>query len=281
MSARMDVHIDAIGNRHYPVEGSCRIVSLVPSLTELLFDLGLGEYMVGRTGFCIHPRSLVKQVPKIGGTKDVKVDAIRQLEPTHLVVNVDENRRDTVEEIAEFVPHVIATHPCTPADNIELYKLFGGVFGREDAAQSLASELRHELYRLEVLREKLPRYYVLYLIWRKPWMTVSRDTYISSMLNLINWITIAPTDGRRYPIIEDIADMANRSNMVLLSSEPYRFRRKHVEECLKLAPSARVRLVDGELLSWYGSRAIPGLRYLVELAENNLLNSDADSVSVH
>lgn len=281
MPARSTTFTDAIGNRHCPAEHDCRIVSLVPSLTELLFDLGLGEYMVGRTGFCIHPRGEVKRIPKLGGTKDVKVEELLKLKPTHLLVNIDENRRDIVEEVAESVPHVIVTHPCAPEDNIGLYRLIGGIFGKETPAEDLVSRLRQELNRLQEMRNELPQYRVLYLIWRKPWMTISRNTYISGMLSLINWVTVNPETDERYPVIENFEEIAGKSDLVLLSSEPYRFRERHVRECRELAPAAGVMQVDGELLSWYGSRAVQGLRYLGELAKNNMRETNVNNVSMH
>jgi ABC-type Fe3+-hydroxamate transport system substrate-binding protein len=129
--------IDALGVRHPPAGRDARIVSLVPSITELVCDLGLAPQLVGRTGFCIHPRATVKAIPKVGGTKDVDLDALRALRATHVIVNVDENRKDTVEAIAGFVPHVIVTHPLAPRDNLALYRLIGGIFGREREAEAL------------------------------------------------------------------------------------------------------------------------------------------------
>lgn len=281
MSASTHEYIDARGARHTAVQGDCRIVSLVPSLTELLFDLGLGGQVVGRTGFCIHPAQGVRRVPKVGGTKDVKMDALLRLEPTHLVVNMDENRRETVDALAEYVPNVIVTHPCAPADNIELYRLLGGIFGKADAAEALAAALREELQRLESLREACPAYRVLYLIWRKPWMTVGRDTYISGMLGLVNWITVDTGTADRYPVVENLTAAAQRSDLLLLSSEPYRFTERHVRECRELAPGSRVLTVDGEMLSWYGSRAVQGLRYVGELATRTMSRSRGHTVSVH
>jgi hypothetical protein len=119
--------------------GDVRIVSLVPSVTELLW-LGLAPHLVGRTGFCIHPREVVRSIPKIGGTKDVDVDRIRELAPTHLVVNIDENRKETVEELARFVPSVVVTHPLAPEDNLGLYRLLGGIFGRSAEAERLCED---------------------------------------------------------------------------------------------------------------------------------------------
>ncbi len=134
--------IDAAGRLHSPAGADARIVSLVPSLTELVFDLGLGERLVGRTGFCVHPREALRAVPKVGGTKDVNLARIRELAPTHVLVNMDENRRETVDALAAFVPHIVVTHPNTPQDNLVLFALLGGVFGAEGAAARLAHELR-------------------------------------------------------------------------------------------------------------------------------------------
>jgi len=121
-------YVDAVGTEHAVAGSDARIVSLVPSVTELLCDLGLAAQLVGRTGFCIHPREVVRDIPKVGGTKDVNLDRIRELAPTHLVVNIDENEKETVEELARSVPSVIVTHPLAPEDNLGLYRLLGGIF---------------------------------------------------------------------------------------------------------------------------------------------------------
>jgi ABC-type Fe3+-hydroxamate transport system substrate-binding protein len=251
--------VDAVGTEHAAAAGEARIVSLVPSVTELLCDLGLAPQIVGRTGFCIHPREVVRGITKVGGTKDVDVDRIRSLAPTHVVVNVDENRRETVEEIAAFVPSVVVTHPLDPMDNPGLFRLLGGIFGREEEAERLC-DLFGAAYR-ELTRAEHRVESVLYLIWRQPWMTVSRDTYISRTLALVGWETFPSTSAVRYPEVE-IRAAAATVDRVLLSSEPYRFRDKHLTEVAGLAAGACVTLIDGEMTSWYGSRAIAGLRYL-------------------
>ncbi|MEX2525815.1 MAG: helical backbone metal receptor [Gammaproteobacteria bacterium] len=281
MSEGTELFTDAAGRRHHPARNDCRIVSLVPSLTELLLDLGLDEHLVGRTGFCIHPRDVVKAIPKVGGTKDVNIGKVLDLDPTHVVVNIDENRRETVERLAETVPNIIVTHPCVPEDNIDLYKLMGGIFGKHAEASELVTGFRKELDALHELRGELLQSHVLYLIWRSPWMTVSADTYIAGMLSLINWITVYPETGGRYPVIEDLEATAAGVDRILLSSEPYRFREKHVRECREKVPSAGVMLVDGELLSWYGSRAVRGLRYLGELARTGRGRSNEHDLTLH
>jgi ABC-type Fe3+-hydroxamate transport system substrate-binding protein len=251
--------LDATGALHEVAGPGARIVSLVPSITELLCDLGLAGQLVGRSGFCIHPRETVRAIPKVGGTKDVRADRVRALAPTHVVVNIDENRRETAEELATFVPSVIVTHPLDPLDNLALFRLLGGIFGKVEEAERLCAAFESE-YRSLVSKPHEPAD-VLYLIWRDPWMTVSRDTYISRTLALVGWQTLPAGAGDRYPVI-DLASYAGRVERVLLSSEPYRFREKHLAEVVALVPRARVALIDGEMTSWYGSRAIRGLRYL-------------------
>jgi ABC-type Fe3+-hydroxamate transport system substrate-binding protein len=234
-----------------------RIVSLVPSITELLCDLGLAEQIVGRTGFCIHPWEIVKTIPKVGGTKDLKFDRIRELEPTHVVVNVDENRKEDAEALAEFIPNVVVTHPLGPRDNLDLYRQMGREFDREAEAEKLCERFEAALARVE----DRPEQKILYLIWRDPWMTISPETYISRTLGLFNWHTVPAGTDERYPEV-DLGEV--EMDRVLLSSEPFHFKKRHVEEVAQLVPGAEVSLIDGEMTSWYGSRAIAGIDYLVE-----------------
>jgi ABC-type Fe3+-hydroxamate transport system substrate-binding protein len=254
---------DAVGTLHAPAGEDARIVCLVPSITELVCDLGLDDRLVGRTGFCIHPWEIVRTIPKLGGTKDVKLDRIRELAPTHAILNIDENRRELAEELAEFVPNIIVTHPLGPRDNLALYRLIGAIFGRDAEAERLCAELEHGL--AELGGSSRPPRDVLYLIWRDPWMAISPDTYIARTLELVNWRShpMAPDD--RYPQV-DLESYAGRLDHVLLSSEPFHFKPHHVAEVAALVPGADVALIDGEMTSWYGSRAIAGVRYLADYA---------------
>jgi ABC-type Fe3+-hydroxamate transport system substrate-binding protein len=240
-----------------------RIVCLVPSITELVCDLGLAGQLVGRTGFCIHPWETVRAIPKVGGTKDVNLDKVRALAPTHVIVNVDENTLETAEALREFVPEVVVTHPLGPRDNLELYRLLGGLFGREAEAEALCARFAEALARAEGGGAGRPARDVLYLIWRDPWMGVAPDTYISRTLALFGWRTLPLEPADRYPSLE-LTDYAGRVDRVLLSSEPYHFKDHHIAEVAAAVPGAEVSLIDGEMTSWYGSRAIAGLRYLEE-----------------
>jgi ABC-type Fe3+-hydroxamate transport system substrate-binding protein len=259
------------------VTSAPRIVSLVPSITELLVDLGLGAYLVGRTGFCIHPAEMVKNLPKVGGTKDVNLAKIKKLQATHVIVNVDENTLPVVQALKEFVPRVIVTHPLAPQDNIALIDqlLFEFAMNSEAlrAMNTTAIELKRQinlgLNHLQTLPKHNER--VLYLIWRDPWMTVARDTYISRMLALIGWQTWPHAEGgetgaARYPKLSGNEPWLPDVQRVLLSSEPYRFDSSHLAEVKAWLPHTKVQLVDGEMLSWYGSRAVKGLAYLAKLA---------------
>jgi ABC-type Fe3+-hydroxamate transport system substrate-binding protein len=238
-----------------------RIVCLVPSVTELVCALGLSDQLVGRTGFCVHPWETVRQVPKVGGTKDIKLDKVRELAPTHVLVNVDENRREDAEALAEFVPEVVVTHPVAPRDNLDLYRQLGGVFGREAEAEALCERFEAAYERASAAASERPPSDVLYLIWKDPWMTVASDTYISQTLALFNWRTLPLESSERYPAI-DLSGYRGVER-VLLSSEPYHFKEAHLAE-VEAAVGAPAQLIDGEMTSWYGPRAIAGLDYLVE-----------------
>jgi hypothetical protein len=254
-----------------------RIASLVPSVTELVVALGLGDRLVARTGFCVHPREALAGVPKVGGTKDVRLDRLRRLAPTHVIVNVDENRAETASSIRGWgaaAPEIVVTHPLGPEDNpalvAQLVAAFADAPGVAERGHALAVALREALDATRP--EGRPARRVLYLVWRDPWMTVARDTYISRMLARVNWGTLPAVTGgergaARYPVVGGDEAWLADVDEILLSSEPYAFGARHLAEAQALAPRARVRLVDGELLGWYGPRALAGLAYLRRLAD--------------
>lgn len=242
-----------------------RIVSLVPSITELVCELGLADQLVGRTGFCIHPREIVRRIPKVGGTKDVNLEKVRALAPTHVIVNVDENRKETADALIEFVPNIVVTHPLSPEDNFALFRLVGETFGVQEKAEALCQRLR-QAWTLSVKGDFPPRR-VLYLVWKDPWMTVSRDTYVSRTLALFGLKTLPVESATRYPELTLDEDWLEEVELLLLPSEPYRFRESHTAE-LAARFGRPAYLIDGEMTSWYGSRAIAGLAYLADFARS-------------
>jgi ABC-type Fe3+-hydroxamate transport system substrate-binding protein len=265
-----DLLTDAQGTRHARAGPDARIACLVPSITELICALDLAPQLVARTGFCIHPKVVVEGIPKVGGTKEVDMARLRALAPTHVVLNMDENTREIAQEVARFVPHVIVTHPNAPEDNPALYRLIGGIFGQEQRAAVLCGELEAALHAARVAAGQWAEERVLYLIWKDPWMGVAQNTYIAHTLAAVGWRTVpeggelAAVGAARYPQV-DLVDCARQADLVLLSTEPYMFRDKHVAQLREQLPGKRVELIDGEMTSWYGPRAIEGLKYLPAL----------------
>lgn len=259
---------DALGQQH-EFAANARIVSLVPSITELLCDLGLGPQLVGRTGFCIHPAEVVASIPKVGGTKDVNLEKIRKLAPTHVVVNIDENEKPTYDALAEFVPNIIVTHPMGPRDNLALVRLLGGVFGKSEAAEAWCAAFEREYADLQSFA-KGPPATILYVIWQDPWMSVSPDTYIARMMAEIGWRVPDLADSARYPRFSWTPELIDSIDGVLLSTEPYRFTDAHAD-ALEKQIGKPVHLIDGEMMSWYGTRALAGLRYIGEIARRRAM----------
>lgn len=272
---------DAVGMLHPRAHAEARVVCLVPSITELLVELGLGTQLVGRTGFCVHPRAQVAGIAKVGGTKDVDLDAVRALRPTHVIVNIDENELAVVQRLREFVPQVVVTHPLGPDDNLLLYRLLGSIFNREREARALCEQLQRELIACRA--QPWPPERVLYLIWRDPWMTVAADTYVARVLELVGWNVLHGPGGERgaarYPVLTDLPAAIGRAQRVLLSTEPFMFRHQHVHELRAAFPATPIDLIDGEMTTWYGVRAVRGLQYLRRLRGAALVDAPLAEVA--
>lgn len=262
--------MDAAGKEHAPSGEKARIVSLVPSLTELLFALGLEAQIVGRTTYCVHPAERVRRIRAVGGTKTIDIDEIRRLRPSHVLVNVDETPKTIADAVAALGATVVVTHPIRVDDNVDLYGLFGGLFGRAAEAAVLTERFRAARARLDAKARRWPDRQVLYLIWKKPWMTVGPDTYVSHMLQLARLHTIVTERDTlvRYPAVDLNDRLLDRVERVLFASEPFPFRERHVADFVRTFPrhGEKATLIDGEMLSWYGARAIDGLAYLADFA---------------
>jgi len=261
--------VDALGTQHVPAGPNARIACLVPSITELVCALGLADRLVARTQFCIHPAKALKSIAAVGGTKKAHLPKLKALAPTHAILNVEENTREMEAAIREFVPHVIVTYPKRPEDNPPLYRLLGGIFGKEAEAEALTAKFDAAYRRLAALRASLPERRVVYFIWKNPWMGLSRDTYIANMLALVNWRVLGHRDGVDYPEIALTPELLAAADLLLFSTEPYAFTETDLDEFAReyACPREKLRIIDGEYASWYGPRAIAGLDYLAEFAQ--------------
>ena len=225
-----------------------RIISVVPSITELLFDLGLGERVVARTKFCIHPEEALLK-PKIGGTKTLKTEAIRALQPDLIIANKEENLKEDLEILMEDFPTYVSDIK-TVEDAIQMIDDVGKLCACEKKAASLIRDIQVAQSRL-----KKPLKEAIYLIWRDPYMSVGGDTFIHDMMPYAGYSNLLASKTR-YPELSEEDLRTLNPSYVLLSSEPYPFKEKHIEEIKAILPKAQVLLVDGELYSWYGSKML-------------------------
>lgn len=228
-----------------------RVVSLCPSQTETLIELGVP--VVGRTKFCIHPQPAVDSLPTVGGTKQVRDDAIQALRPDLIIAEKEEQTRDTVERLSEHYP-VYVTDIRGLADVERSLRELGRLTGCETAADVLASQI-------DSLFQQLPRLQtpvrVAYLIWRKPYMAAGADTFINALLERLGFTNVfAEAAKGRYPALEADELQAAQPDVLLLSSEPYPFTEKHLAEFQRLLPASKTMLINGESFSWYGSRLL-------------------------
>ncbi|RJE73879.1 helical backbone metal receptor [Reichenbachiella sp. MSK19-1] len=235
-----------------------RIISLVPSLTELLYDLGVGDRVVGITKFCIHPESWRKTKTRIGGTKQLKHDVIVSLAPDLILANKEENTREDVEALIPHYP-VWVSDINDLSEVLEMIRTVGEATGSLSRAVSLADEIQTSFQSLPQTKSQR----VLYLIWQNPWMTVGRDTFIDDMLQRCGYENVVTAN--RYPILTDEEIVALRPEVVMLSSEPFPFGDQHAERIQTLLPDSQVLLVDGEMFSWYGSRLCLSVAYFSRL----------------
>lgn len=246
-----------------------RIISLVPSQTELLFDLGLNEEVVGITKFCVHPQQWYHHKTRVGGTKQLKTDIIHQLQPDLIIANKEENVKEQVEDLSRRYP-VWISDINNPDDAYEMITQIGAMTGKERNALSLITRIKTKFSQLQTLVDAAtskPR--TAYLIWQHPYMTVGGDTFIHSMLGAAGFENVFA--GRnRYPEISVDGLKASGCQLLLLSSEPFPFKQKHIDELQPLLPDTKIVLVDGEMFSWYGSRLTEAPGYFIKLRQHLL-----------
>jgi len=240
-----------------------RIVSLVPSQTELLYDLGAGDQVVAITKFCVHPPEWLKNKRKVGGTKTIRLNEIIDLKPDLIIANKEENDQESIEILAQHFPVWISDVKSLD-DAISMIQTVAAMIGKPNEAESLIKSISlnfNKIIPATSLR-------ALYLIWKSPYMTVNADTFIHDMLQRSGLKNVCADRQSRYPEItqEDLIHL--NPQLILLSSEPYPFKAKHVEELQSLLPQVKIVLVDGEMFSWYGSR----LRFAPDYFESILQN---------
>lgn len=235
-----------------------RIISLVPSQTELLFDLGVEAHICGLTKFCVHPADKVKEKPIIGGTKKFRFDTIDALNPNLIIGNKEENYQEGIDKLKEKYP-VWMSDISTRAEALDMIRQVGTLCDQSKKANELADQIHWKFQKLQ----KQQPLRVLYFIWQKPYMIAGTGTFIDDMLQTIGLNNVAPQP--RYPEVSLQDINALQPDVILLASEPYPFKDKHKLLFKEAFPKVRVKLVDGEMFSWYGSRLLKAIDYFNQL----------------
>ncbi len=274
MTARVDASGVAVGLARPPR----RIVSLVPSTTELLCALGLEDALVAVTVYCVEPRDVVRGKVRIGGEKNPDLEKIRALDPDLVVANIEENRRDDIDRLRAWSIPVWVAYPRTVAEGIGLIGELGELTGAEPRARALMRELESLHDRVRSASARRPPVAVFYPIWRGPYMTINGDTYIHDMLRLCGGQNIFAGRPERYPTVTLDEVAALRPEVILLPDEPFRFRRAHVADFASYSEvpavrDGRIHLVGGKPFSWHGPRIAEALRTVPGLIEGSATSS--------
>ena len=254
--------IDQLQRKIFLPDVPQRVISLVPSLTELLFDIGLEKNIIGRTKFCIHPNDKVKNVQRIGGTKNINIDLIKSLHPDLIIANKEENVKEQIELLEKFCP-VWISDISSVDDAFSMMNSFGNIFDVKTTTDFLIDSIRNDFNQLQSFKIKK----VIYLIWQKPLLTIGGDTFIHQLLNRAGMQNVFNLE-LRYPEITKEQIRLSDAEYILLSSEPYPFKEYDKQIFEKNFPSKKIILVDGEMFSWYGSRMKKAAQYFIDLRKN-------------
>ena len=241
-----------------------RIVSVVPSQTELLYHLGLDSEVIGITKFCVHPEKWFRTKTRIGGTKQLHLDKIKELQPDLIIANKEENAREQVEDLAKYFP-VWVSDINNLKDALEMITTVGEITGKRKQAQSLITQIETNFSGLPHPTQKT-NFRTAYLIWKDPYMTVGGDTFINTMLGYGGFENVFAGQARYPEITIEQLQTAN-CQFLFLSSEPYPFQQKHVDELQKNLPDTKIMLVDGQMFSWYGSRLVNAPAYFHQIRQ--------------
>ena len=263
---------DQIGNPIELSQSPSRIISLVPSITETLCDLGMAPFLVGRTKFCIHPSPFINSIPKVGGTKNINIDKVKSLKPDIIFANKEENLKEQILELSHIPTY---TSDINTLDSVINFMVDLSIIYKKNEA--IQEKVKSTVANIKLSRSNYvaslnnKNNKVIYLIWKDPYMTVGGDTFINAMLEECGLINIY-RKMKRYPEISLEEIKKNKCDFILLSSEPYPFAKKHIKEFSVLLPDKDVFLVDGEMFSWYGTRILKSYKYF-ELLSTKLSNS--------
>jgi ABC-type Fe3+-hydroxamate transport system substrate-binding protein len=267
----MPSYIDQLGRKIEINKTPQRIISLVPSQTELLFDLALDQEVIGITKFCIHPEQWFKTKTRVGGTKQLRLEKIKELQPDLIIANKEENVQQQIEELAKDFP-VWVSDVNNLSDALEMIESIGRIVNKQLKAKEITDQIEGSFAQLQTtipiaIGNKLQ---TCYLIWKDPYMTVGGDTFINDMLNRAGFQNIF-SGQKRYPQLTIEQLQTVNCQLLLLSSEPFPFKQMHAEELQSLLPNTKIILVDGEMFSWYGSRLLKAPAYFQQL-QNQVLS---------
>jgi ABC-type Fe3+-hydroxamate transport system substrate-binding protein len=259
--------IDQIGGKVNLHKAPQRIISLVPSQTELLYDLGLEAGVIGITKFCVHPPVWFKTKTRIGGTKEINIDKIHQLRPDLIIANKEENVKEQIEELAKHYP-VWVSDVNNLTEACSMIRQIGEITGTQTLSEKITADIQREFSKLKKDPESITKAedkpVTAYLIWHKPYMTAGGDTFINAMMEAAGLDNVFK-NKTRYPETS-VEELKNKNiNLLLLSSEPYPFKQKHIDELQKELPETKIILADGEMFSWYGSRLLQAPGYFIQL----------------
>jgi len=255
---------DQIGNTIFLEKTPERIISLVPSQTELLVDLGLENELVGITKFCIHPEYIFRSKPRVGGTKNINFDKIRELKPDFIIANKEENQKEQIEELSKEFP-VWVSDIYDLNDSFEMMESIGKITEKEDKADTIIKKIKEQKRLFESNIKRLSTKTVAYIIWREPYMLAGRNTFVNKMLENCHLTNIIEEPNSRYPEMTKDELRELNPDLLFLSSEPFPFKEKHIQELSNVIPKERIVLVDGEMFSWYGSRLMKAFTYFTSL----------------
>lgn len=256
----MSIYTDQLGNKIRLQEKPKRVVSIVPSQSEFLWDIGLREELKGITRFCIHPDEMFTSVERVGGTKKLDLQKIRQLRPDLIIGNKEENEQSQIEALQKEFP-VWMSDIYTFQDAFSMMQELGRMLGKEKESGALVNSLKASL---PGIRNIFAGQKVAYFIWNNPYMVAGKNTFIDHVLNYVG-LKNALSHKERYPELDNLSLQKLAPDYCFLSSEPFPFKEKHVKELQNILPDSRIMIVDGEMFSWYGSRLLYLEKYIKEL----------------